>query len=193
MDDPGPPEGPQRGARTNLFFAATLHWPRGDGAVRVRNLSATGAMIESDWLLTAEDRVTLERGPLAMSGLVVWVAGKRAGLRFDRGVDVRLWMAPPGKAAPGSIERVTAAPLPAVTMRESGAVTAADLALARRLVDALTEALATDPALVARHGGALQSLDLLDQLLAGLGEVAAGRGAALDHLRSAARAVLDRG
>ena len=66
--------------RTNLYLAANLRWPGGATAVRVRNLSARGALIEAAVLPLAGTSVELIRGELKVGGAVAWLSGNKAGL-----------------------------------------------------------------------------------------------------------------
>ena len=76
---------PRSAARTNLFLAATLH--SGDVAhpVRIRDLSASGARIETSVVREVGDAVTLVRGGLSVDARVTWRAERFCGLSFTRG------------------------------------------------------------------------------------------------------------
>ncbi|MEO5640860.1 MAG: hypothetical protein ABIQ98_03730 [Sphingomicrobium sp.] len=184
-----------REARTNLFIAAVLQWSGGSSAVTVRNLSASGALVEAGSLPPAGSVVRLVRGTLAASGTVAWSEARRCGIRLDGTVVIALWMAKPCNLrqaeideavrrikAGGSLSGGGAAVAPAVAVAPAGAAaapgsdqrSAPDASLADRvraleaLLVAVSDDLAADPATVARHAGELQKLDLLAQGLARL-------------------------
>lgn len=196
--------------RTNMFMAATLHI---EGAptptpAKIRNLSATGAMVEGPVLPSAGSTVQLVRGGLSTSATVLWQVGNRCGLSFAGSVSVQAWMAPPGKHDQQRVD-------PAVALVRPGAVVpearwparttpvvgiddermARDLALVGRLLDALGAALAEDPEIVRRHIARLQLLDIAGQTLAALAQsIGAGGGeglARLDDLRRSCDRALD--
>lgn len=87
--------------RTHLFVAATLYFEGGSSPVHVRNMSPTGALIESSVLPEPGAKVTLRRGPLQGMGLVVWKADRRAGISFSSTAHVADWMSrtPPAHQA----------------------------------------------------------------------------------------------
>lgn len=56
-------------------------------AVTLRNLSATGAMVEGEHGLAPGVEIVLRKDELAVPGRVVWVDGRRVGLEFSISVD----------------------------------------------------------------------------------------------------------
>ena len=82
----------RRDERTHLFVIGTLYFGRASAPVRVRNLSAAGALIEGTSLPLAGTEIILRRGDLKASGIAVWVASGRAGLCFKSPVAVSSWL-----------------------------------------------------------------------------------------------------
>lgn len=84
---PGP-EG--RGERRHpLVWSGLLHHDYQSTPIRIRNISATGAMIECSAGLTVGSEPLLELGEeLSISATIAWVLGDGAGLRFDRPFDL---------------------------------------------------------------------------------------------------------
>ncbi len=159
--------------RTNMFVMATISGPTASGAVRIRNLSPGGALIEAGALPKPGERVMLRRGEDAISGEVVWNEGGKAGLRFEAKIHVARWL-PAGQsgqqhvdetfqrikhAAPGSPPSASTAPL------QSQMPSALEFRRLARAIDALADELADDPAVVARYGTKLQALDMAGQAL----------------------------
>ncbi|UUR07648.1 PilZ domain-containing protein [Sphingomonas glaciei] len=165
--DPDPQPGndgqsqPARQPRTNLFLSAQLSLPgEASRPVRVRNLSASGARIDLPQPPPRGSTLLLCRGAAEVAAEVMWSAGSSCGLRFTEIIDVARWMPDrPGAAAPAKAREPSLAE---------------ELALARRLVDRLEDALSSEPAVVAALGKELQALDLLGQLLASSEKRAAG-------------------
>lgn len=87
----------QRGAddrkqgRSNVFLSATLLADGRSAPVRVRNLSARGALLEGS-AADAGTKVQLLRGSLAAEGEIAWQAGDLAGIRFNGNIEVAQWM-----------------------------------------------------------------------------------------------------
>ena len=78
-------------ARRNLFVAAQLDWENGSNAVRVRDISGVGALIEADALPT-DQAVRLSREHQTAHGHLVWVRGTRAGIVFSKPITPDEWL-----------------------------------------------------------------------------------------------------
>ena len=184
--------------RVNLFMAATLHASGVETAVKIRDLSATGAQIESSVLPEVGSPMTLGRGRLSVQGHVAWCAERRCGLKFALKISVPDWMANPVNREQGRVDQIVTAvkagvvPLVSAAAHATAPVEGAaqDLARVSRLLENLGDALASDPAVIAQHGIALQSLDIAIQTLTALAEAMQAGGptdtakvARLDELR----------
>jgi len=165
-------------ARTNLFMAATLHTADGAHPVKIRDLSAAGAQIESSLLPEVGSEITLARGPLSVQGRVTWGAARRCGLQFSSPISVPDWMANPLNRQQKRVDQVVAlvkagAAPPEMSTQKNAltpALTAEDLRRVSRLLEILGEALASDSSIVVKHGIQLQNLDIALQTLAALAE-----------------------
>lgn len=176
--------------RSNVMLAATLCAEGGKLAVRVRNLSASGALIEGTALPSPATIVRLFRNNLSVTGSVVWTSSGRAGLCFAGPIDIDRWvksgaMAPSaGQARVDTIQAAARAGLPPppsdrslpASLKTNLATTmptriAEELAYVRRLVESIGDELASEPAIVCRHPSALQKFDLATQILGLLGKV----------------------
>jgi len=173
-----------RPARTNLLLSATLETALGTTAVRVRNLSEGGAMLEGDELPQPAERLVLRRATLSAPGSCVWRSGRRCGVRFDRPISVANWAGTRTATSAGQ-QRVDALQ---ATIRAGGAVAPAapattpaqpvvvhnvadEIAAAAAMLRTLSDRLAEDMAVIAAHGDALQQLDPLSQTLDHLARV----------------------
>lgn len=169
-------------ARTNLFMSATLHAADIATPVKIRDLSAAGAQVESSLLPAIGAAITLARGRLSVRGHVTWSTERRCGLHFTSHISVPDWMANPVNREQRRVDHIVAAvkagavPLAAVSHEEDRPAdpTADDLKHVSRLLESLGDALASDPAIVTRHGTALQNLDIAIQTLTALAEAARG-------------------
>ena len=74
-------------------------------AVRVRNLSANGALLEGDNLPAEKRTVCLRRGSLATVGLIAWSRGRQCGIRFVEPIAVAEWVE---RAGPIGQQRIDA-------------------------------------------------------------------------------------
>lgn len=174
-----------RPPRTNLLLAATIQADFGSVPVRIRNLSEGGAMIEGGALPAVGERLTLGRAQLAVGATVAWRSGGRCGLRFDRAVSVGLWAAglklPTGQADVDAMQaavRSAAAPPPPsapaprpVLDEEVEQRIAEEIGLVARLIEAMGDELADEPAVVHRHPATLQHFDLTVQTLRHLARI----------------------
>lgn len=161
--------------RTNIFVMATIAASTASGPVKVRNLSARGALIEGAVLPAPQERVRLCRGRLAVTGEVVWSSSGRAGLRFDSRVRVEDWL-PTGanRAAQQRVDellqqlRADAANCAPASGSETGspeAISPTELRELARAIEILANDLAGDDAIVRRHFSNLQTLDITAQVL----------------------------
>ena len=157
--------------RTNVFVLAAISADRVSGAVRIRNLSPSGALIEGAALPLPGEPLVLRRGENSIGGKVVWCHDGKAGLRFDGQATVGDWL----PAAQSSQQRVdeafqglksgAAEPPAASAAPPARPFSPSDLRQLARAIDALADALADDDAVVARHAAKLQTLDIAAQTL----------------------------
>src|SRR5688500_18314806 len=171
--------------RTNLLLAATAEVGGRDLAVRIRNLSETGAMVEGAGLPEAGIALVLKRGDLQVAATVAWASGARRGVRFAGPTPVNEWTGgkpraidctglrdqrrvdaiqaearadlPAGRALRAA---ETAAPSPAISADLDKRL-ADELGYVQRLLEGLGDELIADLLLIQRHGKSLQSLDLV--------------------------------
>ena len=163
--------------RNNIFVMAALYAVGRSMPVRVRNMSRGGALIEAAALPPVDTPVRLSRGSLSVSGQIMWVSERKAGLQFAGPVAVTEWL-PNTKRGSGQQlidELVHLTRLGTVT-KSAGAPLLSDgnLALSdeldrlARLIERAGEQLASDSAVAARHLVALQMIDGAAQALAKL-------------------------
>jgi hypothetical protein len=72
----------RRQRRSNVLMTAQLELSGRALEVKLRNLSAEGALVEGDVLPVEGAEIRFRRNELAVSGKIVWVRGNRAGLSF---------------------------------------------------------------------------------------------------------------
>jgi hypothetical protein len=72
----------RRQRRSNVLLTATLELPGRSLDVRLRNLSAEGALVEADGLPQQGTEIIFRRGDLTMAGKLVWAGKGRARIRF---------------------------------------------------------------------------------------------------------------
>lgn len=73
----------RRTRRSNVLLSASIELSGASLPVKLRNLSSEGALIEGDKLPVEGAEVIFRKAELNLSGRIVWVAGKRAGLSFS--------------------------------------------------------------------------------------------------------------
>lgn len=77
----------RRTRRSNVLMAATLEVSGATLPVKLRNLSAEGALVEADHLPVEGSEVMFRKGELNVAGRVVWTEGKRGGIAFGTHLD----------------------------------------------------------------------------------------------------------
>lgn len=74
----------RRSNRSPVLLSAKVDVSGAEVAVILRNLSAEGALIEGANLPREGDATVFRRNELCVTGEIVWVEGRFAGVRFDR-------------------------------------------------------------------------------------------------------------
>src|SRR5690349_2452044 len=74
----------RRSRRSPVLLAASIETDGASIAVKLRNLSEEGALIEADDLPKEGSSTCFMRKDLRVNGRLVWVHGRYAGIAFDR-------------------------------------------------------------------------------------------------------------
>jgi hypothetical protein len=69
-----------------------LETGQASNAVRIRNLSCRGALIEGPIIPRVGAKVRLLRGSLSARGVLAWQGNSQGGVNFDDEIDVSLWV-----------------------------------------------------------------------------------------------------
>lgn len=159
--------------RTNMFVMASLVTNTAREAIKVRNMSPGGALVEGLRLPAPGIACLLHRGDISLEATVVWARDGKAGIRFRDRADVGLWL-PSGrrtqsevdvaiKAAKAELVTAPVAKIPAPLF--STELSREDVVHTAASMEALADELADDPAVVARFMTKLQTLDIAAQTL----------------------------
>lgn len=162
------------GARRNMFLAATLRRGSQVAPVKIRNMSASGALLDSPIVPEPNSSIELVRGKYVAHGRVVWSEPKRCGIRFNTQLSVNDWLAPIEAQPAFSPETDAAAavpPVPSVAPASTGPQTVAtvaveDLLQVAKLVEQVARTLARDPHFLADHMAEGRNLICAMQMLA---------------------------
>jgi hypothetical protein len=153
--------------RSNVFLTATLNSGAAGIAVRIRNLSAHGALVEGSSLPPVGSQVRLARGQLQAAGELAWEAAGHGGINFAKNIDVEEWVKRVGHDGQHRIDGVIAAlrgtgdvpPRPGETESLETVVTVS------RALDGVCEELAATPNMSIELGEKLLRLDSIAQAL----------------------------
>lgn len=173
----------RRRHRSKLFLAATIEAAGTKCPVRIRDLSESGALLEGAAFPAQGTILTLRRQEVEISAKVVWLSAPRCGVAFEGAISVAEWIA--GKPGAPSFGQQRVDAIQATVRR--GVATSSDLAVpselepgnlddidrrlaeelthVRRLLEAISDELVDDPAIVDRHLTALQTFDTAGQIL----------------------------
>ena len=77
----------RRASRSHVLMAASIEADGMTVAVKLRNLSPEGALIEATKLPTVGCPVIFRKKELNLAGRIAWVSGVRAGIAFDTLLD----------------------------------------------------------------------------------------------------------
>jgi hypothetical protein len=97
---------PRSDPRASVFLTAVLVTGAGQAAVRIRNLSAHGALLEGPDLPSEGAIAQIRRGSLSAAGDIAWSRDQHCGLRFAAIIDVAAWIE---RAGPIGQQRIDAA------------------------------------------------------------------------------------
>jgi hypothetical protein len=168
--------------RTSLFAAAILDAGASRFTVRIRNISPSGALIQGNELPPAGAFVQLARGGLAASGEIRWTHDGKAGLSFTDDIRVEDWLQScASKAHQHGVDEIVSAirtgvqpaasgggkPQPGKTITEPVSSPGGLLDIQQIVAD-VADRLAADPAVLERHAGDIQQLDVAASMLASL-------------------------
>lgn len=184
----------RRSPRTNLLLSATAEMGGRVADVRIRNVSATGALIEGAGLPDVGGRLLLRRGEMQIGAEIAWAGGNRRGIRFDGPVETTGWTGgrPPkpldctGLRDQRRVDSIQTAvrsgtfslregagesPSGPMSRKQVDARLAEELAFVQRLLASLGDQLIGDAAVVQGHARGLQDLDLAGQILSHLAAI----------------------
>jgi len=83
MDQSNNPQN-RKARRSNVLMSASLELSGTSLPVKLRNLSAEGALVEGDKLPVEGASIQFRKGDLSVAGSVAWVNGRQAGVAFAR-------------------------------------------------------------------------------------------------------------
>ena len=77
----------RKNRRSNVLMSASLELSGTSVPVKLRNLSADGALVEGDKLPVEGSSIMFRKGDLSTAGTVAWVKGRQAGVSFAHKLD----------------------------------------------------------------------------------------------------------
>lgn len=172
--------------RASLYLAAVLSCDGAHTSVKIRNISSSGALLEGTQIPEVGASAKLTRGNLGAEGFVAWATERKCGLKFSVPIKVQQWRASTLNAEQARIDDIVqqlnagiAPPSAADTnedfVRLQNAELSDDLGVALTLLEALSEAIGGDAAMVLRNGADLQKLDIAMQLIGAVSAIMSGR------------------
>jgi hypothetical protein len=153
--------------RSNVFLSASLDTGVQSIAVRVRNLSTGGAMLDGADLPPPGSRVRLKRGKLSAAGSISWAKNTRAGVKFDANFDVQPWVQRAEHPGQQQVDQTIAAVRAGadVSYVRAEVPNAPSLPLISEALDQICERLASKPGAAVEFGEELVKLDAIAQSL----------------------------
>ncbi|MBT2132770.1 hypothetical protein KK137_00355 [Croceibacterium sp. LX-88] len=161
-----------------MFVLATMATTSASGPIKIRNMSAGGALIEGESLPNIGEHLKLVRSGLSVSGKVVWRQPRKAGMCFDREVQVSDWLPAGSGTTQQDVDRIVhevkegrvdTKPEPRTDL-EPTPITGTDLMNVAVAIEALADALAEDGSVVAKYATQLQILDIASQVMRKMAE-----------------------
>lgn len=174
--------------RLSLYLSASLFCDGTSSPVKIRNISPTGALVDSAPSAAEGSLVQLVRGSLIVHALVVWSENGRCGLSFSGCIEVEQWRAAPFNAEQQRVDDIVrivkegSVPLPATASEDVFPRSAskdglpADLRRVAELLAKLGDRLARDEIVVSLYGAELQNLDIAAQVVNAVETILTGHG-----------------
>jgi hypothetical protein len=151
--------------RSNVFLTATLQAGGRSSPVRIRNISARGALVDGPALPAIGASVRLTRGSLSAAGQLAWKGAGQAGLTFDGTIDVADWVRRVGHSGQQRVDSVIAALRSGISPDGPEAALEETLQGISASLDQLCERLAQTPGMSVELGEDLLKLDSIAQAL----------------------------
>lgn len=184
--------------RVSLYLTASLFCDDLSSTVKIRNISSSGALLDTAIAPPPGTLVQLVRGSLIVHALVAWSNDEQCGLKFSGSIDVQRWRAPAPNTEQQRVDEIVqlvkagAVPLPVSTRGQdqsgasAGEYLSSDLRRVAQLLGDLGDRLANDAIVVALHGAEIQNLDIAMQLIGAVEAVLGGQtGLATEETRIA--------
>jgi hypothetical protein len=121
--------------RANVFLSAALADGAAVTAVRIRNISPHGALVEAPTLPAVGTKVRLLRGQLSASGELARAGAGQAGITFSGSVNVAKWIKRLDDSAQQRVDGMIAA------LRSTGSVPAELLETSEQSIGAISMAI----------------------------------------------------
>lgn len=174
--------------RTNVFLTATMRFEGRILPVRIRNMSAAGALLQAAILPAAGTELMLRRGELEASARVIWSEHGACGVRFLEVVAVPAWLSEKVTGAGEAQQRVdiiqaqvrthTPSPPEPALPRDTGLPkhimserVAEEIAHVQRILEQVGDKFTSDPVVLSRHIDSLQQFDIMGQILGHLARI----------------------
>lgn len=153
--------------RKSLFVKATLHFEQGCCSIKIRNISPTGALIESAQLPRRGTQVEIRRGAERVLGTLIWRREGKAGIAFQALTDVSLWFPKSRPLGPmaNSFQVFKKAPVAASSPPLTPAITPRDIEAVAALLDELSDTFSKDAGVLFNYASKLQGLEIASQML----------------------------
>lgn len=150
-----------------MFLTASLETGATTTAVRIRNLSPHGALIDGSSLPPVGSQIRLRRGQLQATGQLAWQSAGQGGVNFAKDIDVELWVKRVGHGGQQQVDGVIAAlrgsgELPFEIEAPTGLNTVVEVS---RALDQACDELAATPDISIELGEKLLRLDSIAQTL----------------------------
>jgi hypothetical protein len=169
-----------RAHRAKVMLAAMIQGAGTSCKARIRDISRTGALVETNAAVQVGDALRIVRGAERADATVVWRRQSWLGLSFAGEIDVPAWTgfqvparldagSLPDPARHSPIEEDRSPPPENLLIQR----VSEELAYVQRIIDSIGEELVGSPMIVQRYAGTLQGFDRASQLLAHLGRVLA--------------------
>ena len=100
---------PRLDRRANVFLMAVLCTGPNSCPIRIRNLSAHGALLEGSGIPREGSAIVLKRGSLSATGEVAWQSNRICGVRFHNELEVEEWVKRAGPVGQQRIDSAVAA------------------------------------------------------------------------------------
>lgn len=160
----------RHGQRVNTLLAASVHFGQQRWPVKLRNISLSGALVESEVRVGVGSSILLSRNQFRVAGDVVWERAGLFGVRFFSEINLDEWVICPHQSKDQKSNKRPECPIENIPVSVLHERLIDEIKYVARMVANTSDTLSNDAVLRLRYTKGLQELVLGEQMLREISE-----------------------